>query len=432
MAFDDTARARPERNSRSSRTASSAITRWRSPSAGHRPRQIQWLRLLRQRHAFPIQPYAKHLASAEPQPCSLNDLIGGVERGIYISGAGSWSIDQQRDNFQFTGSFSTKSERQAGSYAARCGLSGAHGRVLEFARWAWRCSTYHLGGAFNCGKASPCRSHLCRMGPCKPVSRRDRAEHRARGCVSDDPHCRRSQSHRRASPAFRAREGCIVHVTGGQSLNLRFARNSANLERRAQHGQRQHHLAIRPAVWFGDREQPGGGRAGSSATPLRGDRPARAGDPEQLPPLEPQSYAVGAAFDPATAARARGPVGGFGRHGHRRGPARGRGPAGYATAEARSTPSQPAPGLRPMTATAWPNSPPPRAARTVAGPAGRRFRSSFRRPRRCADRRSRGREAAYSQIPMDLDPPIHRHFGAFAAGELLHYLMWSMDARSCR
>ena len=34
---------------------------------------------------------------------SLEDLIGGVEEGVLIDGTGSWSIDQQRYNFQFGG-----------------------------------------------------------------------------------------------------------------------------------------------------------------------------------------------------------------------------------------------------------------------------------------------------------------------------------------
>jgi TldD protein len=34
---------------------------------------------------------------------TLADLVAGVDRGIFISGTGSWSIDQQRDNFQFGG-----------------------------------------------------------------------------------------------------------------------------------------------------------------------------------------------------------------------------------------------------------------------------------------------------------------------------------------
>ena len=34
---------------------------------------------------------------------TTEELIGGVERGLYIVGDKSWSIDMQRYNFQFTG-----------------------------------------------------------------------------------------------------------------------------------------------------------------------------------------------------------------------------------------------------------------------------------------------------------------------------------------
>jgi len=37
------------------------------------------------------------------KPVSLDDLIAGVEEGVLIDGTGSWSIDQQRYNFQFGG-----------------------------------------------------------------------------------------------------------------------------------------------------------------------------------------------------------------------------------------------------------------------------------------------------------------------------------------
>ena len=37
------------------------------------------------------------------EPLSVNDMIKGVEKGIYILGRGSYSIDQQRYNFQFGG-----------------------------------------------------------------------------------------------------------------------------------------------------------------------------------------------------------------------------------------------------------------------------------------------------------------------------------------
>ena len=38
-----------------------------------------------------------------PEPLTLEDLIGGVDDGVLIDGLGSWSIDQQRYNFQFGG-----------------------------------------------------------------------------------------------------------------------------------------------------------------------------------------------------------------------------------------------------------------------------------------------------------------------------------------
>ncbi|HET8718887.1 MAG TPA: TldD/PmbA family protein, partial [Nocardioidaceae bacterium] len=48
-----------------------------------------------------LQP-APDAAGGAPGP-STEDLIGGVERGIYVVGDRSWSIDMQRYNFQFTG-----------------------------------------------------------------------------------------------------------------------------------------------------------------------------------------------------------------------------------------------------------------------------------------------------------------------------------------
>jgi TldD protein len=38
-----------------------------------------------------------------PGKATLDELIAGVEDGVLIEGLGSWSIDQQRYNFQFGG-----------------------------------------------------------------------------------------------------------------------------------------------------------------------------------------------------------------------------------------------------------------------------------------------------------------------------------------
>src|SRR2546430_14654906 len=49
----------------------------------------------------------QRMANVSLQPAaggpSTEDLIAGVENGIYILGDKSWSIDMQRYNFQFTG-----------------------------------------------------------------------------------------------------------------------------------------------------------------------------------------------------------------------------------------------------------------------------------------------------------------------------------------
>jgi len=105
---------------------------------------------------FPIQRMPNISLQPNPEPCSLDDLIGGVEHGIYINGAGSWSIDQQRDNFQFSGQL---------FYEIRNGKLGPmlrdvayQGRTVPF----WNSldglgdrSTYFLGGTFTCGKGQP-------------------------------------------------------------------------------------------------------------------------------------------------------------------------------------------------------------------------------------------------------------------------------------
>ncbi len=106
--------------------------------------------------AFPIQRMPNISLQPSPQASSLGDLIGGVDRGIYITGAGSWSIDQQRDNFQFSGQL---------FYEIRNGKLGSmlrdvayQGRTVPF----WNAldglgdaSTYFLGGTFTCGKGQP-------------------------------------------------------------------------------------------------------------------------------------------------------------------------------------------------------------------------------------------------------------------------------------
>ncbi len=93
---------------------------------------------------------------ANPQKRSFDDLISDVENGIYVVGAGSWSIDQQRDNFQFGGQLFYEIKNGRLGDLLRDGAY--QGRTTQF--WnslAGLCdaSAYHLDGTFTCGKAEP-------------------------------------------------------------------------------------------------------------------------------------------------------------------------------------------------------------------------------------------------------------------------------------
>jgi TldD protein len=105
----------------------------------------------------PIQRMANvSLAHSGDDGPGTDDLIAGVDRGIYVVGDKSWSIDMQRYNFQFTG------QR---FYAIEDGV--LRGQVKDVAYQAtttdfWGAmeavggaSTWVLGGAFNCGKGQP-------------------------------------------------------------------------------------------------------------------------------------------------------------------------------------------------------------------------------------------------------------------------------------
>ena len=97
------------------------------------------------------------------------DLIAGVDRGIYIKGDGSFSIDQQRYNFQFGGQlfYEIKGGKIVGllrdvAYQARTpdfwnamdGIGSKHG--------------YRLGGSYFDGKGEPGQSNAVSHG-CPPV-----------------------------------------------------------------------------------------------------------------------------------------------------------------------------------------------------------------------------------------------------------------------
>jgi TldD protein len=105
---------------------------------------------------MPLQRMANvSLQPAENGP-STEELIAGVENGIFVEGDKSWSIDMQRYNFQFTGQRFWKIE--GGRLTGQLRDAAYQATTTDF----WNSmeavggpQTYVLGGAFNCGKGQP-------------------------------------------------------------------------------------------------------------------------------------------------------------------------------------------------------------------------------------------------------------------------------------
>ena len=104
----------------------------------------------------PIQRMANVSLAPAPDGTTTEDLISGVEHGLYIVGDKSWSIDMQRYNFQFTGQRFYRI--QGGKLAGQVKDVAYQATTTDF----WGAlealgdeSTYVLGGAFNCGKGQP-------------------------------------------------------------------------------------------------------------------------------------------------------------------------------------------------------------------------------------------------------------------------------------
>ena len=102
----------------------------------------------------------QRMANVSLQPAadgpSVDELISSVDRGIYILGDRSWSIDMQRFNFQFTGQQFHRIEK--GKLVGQVRDVAYQATTTDF--WGSMEAvggpqTYVLGGAFNCGKGQP-------------------------------------------------------------------------------------------------------------------------------------------------------------------------------------------------------------------------------------------------------------------------------------
>jgi TldD protein len=105
---------------------------------------------------IPLQRMANVSLRAAPDGPSTEELISGVDNGIYIVGDRSWSIDMQRFNFQFTGQQFHRIDN--GRLVGQLRDVAYQATTPEF--WGSMEAvggpdTYVLGGAFNCGKGQP-------------------------------------------------------------------------------------------------------------------------------------------------------------------------------------------------------------------------------------------------------------------------------------
>ena len=104
-----------------------------------------------------------------PEGYTTEDLINATDDGILISGRGSWSIDHQRYNFQFSGQFFW--EIKNGRLARPLRDVAYQANTIDF----WKscdmlggAGSYRLGGSFSDGKGEPGQSNAVSHG-CPPA-----------------------------------------------------------------------------------------------------------------------------------------------------------------------------------------------------------------------------------------------------------------------
>ncbi len=119
--------------------------------------------------SVPFQRMPNVWLEAGPPNVTLDDLISGVDDGILIEGTGSWSIDQQRYNFQFGGDAFW--EIKGGKKRGMLSRVAYQGRTPDF----WQSCDGIAGRSFwqqygltNDGKGEPVQSNAMSHG-CSPA-----------------------------------------------------------------------------------------------------------------------------------------------------------------------------------------------------------------------------------------------------------------------
>jgi TldD protein len=100
---------------------------------------------------------------------SLDDIVAATDRGVVVKNRGSWSIDQQRYNFQFSGQLAY--EVRKGKITGMLKDVAYQSTTPDF----WNAmdmiggkASYWLGGSFGDGKGEPSQSNSVSHG-CPPA-----------------------------------------------------------------------------------------------------------------------------------------------------------------------------------------------------------------------------------------------------------------------
>jgi TldD protein len=106
-----------------------------------------------------------NLLPNQEEDLSEEDVLAAVDRGIYLEGRNSYSIDQQRYNFQFSGQVAW--EVRGGKKTRMLRDVAYQARTPDF----WNSlaviggpSTYYVGGSLNDGKGQPGQSNAVSHG----------------------------------------------------------------------------------------------------------------------------------------------------------------------------------------------------------------------------------------------------------------------------
>jgi predicted Zn-dependent protease len=108
--------------------------------------------------------------NVEPGTSSLAELIGGVERGVWMETNRSWSIDDSRNKFQFGCELGREIvDGQLGRIVRNPGYRGISASFWRSLTGVGDASTFQVWGTPYCGKGEP--NQIIRVGHASPACR---------------------------------------------------------------------------------------------------------------------------------------------------------------------------------------------------------------------------------------------------------------------